>query len=313
MKVLFFQRAHGEDDDRVYYHQQRSLEQAGHTCFFACKVEEVTVVPDIVICDTPLAIWMIRRKLGRRVRVVYDITEWYPSKKNLCLTPFVLRPFKWLSMVLASYWAGWSSDSFVFGEYYKGLPFRILFPWKQYTYLPYYPDLQYIPYRPAKALGATVRLLYAGSQTREKGYYRVQELVALCREQMPDREFVLTNINGLSFRAFCEEIGRHDIFLDLRDADAENTRCLPIKLFYYLAAGRPVIYSDLRAIRRGVPEIVEDSLVAPNDLGRAAEIVCAYVADGERYTAICARNRQLAEGKYNWELVVSRWLLVVGC
>ena len=69
-----------------------------------------------------------------------------------------------------------------------------------------------------------------------------------------------------------------------------------------LEAGRPVIYSDLKAIRRGVHEIVDDSLVKPTDLECAAKMICALVEQPERYKMICERNRHLIENKYNWDL-----------
>ena len=91
--------------------------------------------------------------------------------------------------------------------------------------------------------------------------------------------------------------------MDLRDTDVENTRCLPIKLFYYLAAGRPVIYSDLKAIRKGVSEIISDSLVQSEDTETAAHLIEEMVIHPDRYKLICNRNRHLAENKYNWERI----------
>lgn len=301
MNILFFQTAHSRNDDRVRYHQWHSLEEAGHNCSFASAATDIYNIPNVVICDNPVALWRARKALPSRVTMVYDITEWYPSKKNLRSVSWWLRPFKWLVSSVANYWAGWSANAFLFGEYYKARPFRILFPWKRHMRLPYYPSLHYIRHTKPCTLTQQVRLFYAGPRTAEKGYNRIQELARLCETRLPDKEVYLTTVNNLSFEDFCKEITHHDIFLDLRDADAENTRCLPIKLFYYMAAGRPVIYSDLKAIRQGVPEIVKDSLVRPNDLQQAAAMICELVKQPTKYTAICNRNRQLAEKTYNWE------------
>lgn len=257
-------------------------------------------LPDIVICDTPVAIRSARKRWGRKVKVVYDITEWYPSKKNLRNAPWLLRPLKFGVLLLANVWAGIDADAFLFGEYHKALPFRICMGWKQSMLLPYYPDLSYIPYSLPVAPKQDVRLLYAGQQTAEKGYYRAKQLVEICQDLMPDKRVTLTTINGLSFNAFCEEISHHDICIDLRDADAENTRCLPIKLFYYLAAGKPVIYSNLKAIRHAVPQIAADSLVEPEQIEQAAEMIKRLVEENGRYETIAQRNHQLAEARYNW-------------
>jgi glycosyltransferase involved in cell wall biosynthesis len=301
MKVLFYQTAHPSTDDRIKYHQQVSLTNAGHQCLYAAAANEIKEQPDVVICDTPLALWQARKACGRKAFYVYDITEWYPSKKNMRNATWWLKPIKWCALVLASMYAGCVADVFIFGEYHKALPFRTLFRWKRYIYLPYYPLLSYIqPTRP-QALTKQVRLLYAGPKTKEKGYDRAQKVAQLCQEMMPKVHIELSAIEGLSFEDFCREITKHDIFIDLRDDDFENTRCLPIKLFYYMAAGRPVIFSDLKSIRHGVPEIIDNSLIKPNDIENAAKMICRYVSDKAAYLAVCERNRQLAESKYNWD------------
>ena len=95
-----------------------------------------------------------------------------------------------------------------------------------------------------------------------------------------------------------------DLFFDLRDRDAENQRCLSIKLFYYMAAGRPVIYSDLKAIVKGCPEIEQfGHLVNPFDTETIVDIVNGYIKDEDLYRKHCAVARQLAEHKYNWKAI----------
>ena len=302
MKVLFLQTAHLANDDRVHYHQRVSLEKAGHQCAFAHSAEEIKDVPQIIICDTPKAI-REARKAYKNAIIVYDITEWYPSKKNLRNISPWLKPLKWCILVIANIYAGLATNAFIFGEYYKARPFRVLFPWKRHLYLSYYPSLNYIHPTTPRDLSTEVRLFYAGQKTAEKGYERVQRVAKLCQEKMPDKHFVLTAVNGLSFEDFCQEITKHDIFLDLRDNDIENTHCLPIKLFYYMAAGRPVIYSDLKAIHRGAPEIVNDSLFEPNDIEFIAQKICDYIRQPNYYREISSRNMSLAKTKYNWEFL----------
>lgn len=301
MRILFLQTSHFELDDRIAFHQRISLEKAGYSCAFASSADGITTIPDIVICDTPVAIWRTRKVFGSKASIVYDITEWYPSKKNLRNTSILLRPIKWCVLVLANLWAGWASNAFIFGEYYKSKPFRLLFPQKKHLFLPYYPSLNYIDAHIPHVLTDEIRLFYAGPQTAEKGYERVQLVAQACQTLMPNKKVSLHTIKDVPFKTFCEEITQQDFFLDLRDSDIENTHCLPIKLFYYMAAGRPIIYSDLKAIRHGVPEIVNDSLVRPNDIERAAQMICELAMQPENYARICVRNRHLAEVKYNWE------------
>ena len=301
VRVLFFQTVHPADDDRVYYHQRVSLEQAGHSCAFACSLDDVHDRPNVVICDTPVAVWRIRKRFGRKVRVLFDITEFYPSKKNLRTIHPIFRPLKYCVLKLANLWAGCSADGFLFGEYDKAVLFRRWFSRKPYMMLPYYPSLRYIHPTAPRMLDKEVRLFYAGPQTAEKGYKRVQQIAQECQAQMPDKKVVLTTLYNVSFESFCQVITEQDIFLDLRDADRENTRCLPIKLFYYLAAGRPVIYSDLKAIRRAVPEITDDSLFVPSEIQTIVRRIQELVQQPKVYQSICERNRQLASTRFNWE------------
>lgn len=340
-KVIFFQAAHRADDDRVCYHQQKSLMAAGFAVDFIpaadyARLEAFAEMDEhlIVVCDTPVAIWKARRL--KRAVIVYDVTEWYPSKKNLRSVTWYRRPIKAIVLAAANLWAGAASDAFLFGEYHKTFPLRYLFPWKRQMMLSYYPSKQYIfplyPYATSD-LSRQIRLFYAGPRTKEKGYFRVLELARTMAERNPQLQVRLTVVTDLSediademkletqvkkvlgeemknlsvilkdrlpFEDFCREICRHDIMLDLRSDDVENTRCLPIKLFYYLAAARPVIYSSLRAIRRAVPELTE-SLFSPDDIGGMADAIEKLIRYPQYFNYLCERNRHLYVDYFNWE------------
>ena len=117
-------------------------------------------------------------------------------------------------------------------------------------------------------------------------------------EEMKNLSVILKD--RLPFEDFCREICRHDIMLDLRSDDVENTRCLPIKLFYYLAAARPVIYSSLRAIRKAVPELTE-SLFSPDDISGMADAIERLIRYPQYFNYLCERNRHLYVDYFNWE------------
>jgi glycosyltransferase involved in cell wall biosynthesis len=262
---------------------------------------------------------------NKRPHILYDITEWYPSKKNLRGLPLYHKVFKFFLLAGASILTGFIVSGFIFGEYYKALPFRRLFFWKKYIYLPYYAHTENIACYPARDIRRECVLLYAGHLTREKGFYTVLDTATECARLMPDTHIILRLISNdtlpasctaileafttnftiehiplLPFHDFCAETGKADICLDLRSIDWENNRCLPVKLFYYLAAGRPVIYSNLKAIRKDVPEIESISALA-NSAHDAVRAIMDYVTDSEKYKTHCLRTRELAEKKYNWD------------
>ena len=339
MNVLFLQTAHTTTDDRVFYHQYRTLVSNSHPCHILSlagkgpgrksiikALEQLSFPADVVICDSPVAVVSAKQFFRKRASIVYDITEWYPSKKNFSGVHLFIRPFKALLLANANLLAAIKTDAFIFGEYYKARPFRCLFPRKPFLMLPYYPDLQYVKPQPATDLSALCRLFYAGPLTEDKGYCNVLNTAILAATNKPDTRFVLTLVSDspyttplslpdnltieykpyLPFPEFCQEITQHHIFLDLRKADFENTHCLPIKLFYYLAAARPVIFSNLKAIRREA--LLSDNpaqLVSPEDTDEAAQIINGYINRPALYKAVCQRNLDIAVSKCNWTLIAS--------
>ncbi len=262
----------------------------------------------------------LRRQVQCKVHILYDITEWYPSKKNLRGLNILKRFSKFLFLTAISLYSSLFVSAFIFGEHYKAKPFRFLFFWKKYIYLPYYACVPDITCYPVKDLRKECTLFYAGSLTAEKGFYNVLNVASECARQMPDTKFILQIISPnplprnitahnysllitpqLPFEEFITEIGKADIFLDLRKIDFENNRCLPIKLFYYIAAARPVIYSNLKAIRKEVPDIADfGTLINPINTITATTIVKNYINNYELYKTHCDNARKTAEQKYNW-------------
>lgn len=321
--IVMLQSAHHHHDDRVYYHQARTLTEAGHQVEIHDYLSYTTFRPqgeDIYIVDTPLAMWQIRKT---KAKIVYDITEWYPSKKNIQYLRFG-KVCKSITLLVANLWAGCRADAFIFGESDKAAPFRFLFPKKPAIDLPYYPKLSYIASSPHRDIRKKCKLLYAGPLTHEKGFYRVMETATMLAEQFADTEWQLTIISAdsytigslptnleieimqlLPFTDFCSQLQHYDIFLDLRDIDIENTRCLPIKLFYYMAAGRPSIYSHLRAIEKSVASYRQcGELVSSSK--EAAQAIAQYITHPDLYHSHCQQAHQLASTQYHWGMIQHR-------
>lgn len=357
MRIVFVLVAHRPDDERVWYQEAESLKNAGGEVFVISTraahselantytfndrnkgkkeiIQKITsfliqIKPEVIICDNPIAILAAKKykqKIKEKTRIIYDITEWYPSKKNLSGLSFIKKLIKIPLLIFLSYYTAWIVDGFIFGECDKAKPFRILFPWKKCIYLPYYADPELIPVYPTNKILQECTFLYAGNLTIEKGFDKVIQVVKLCAETFPKTKFILhiissavpsldlnytnlfiKNTSILPFFSFCKEIGKADLFFDLRKIDMENTRCLPIKLFYYMAAGRPVIYSDLKAISKEVPEINQiGTLVDPLNIEAIVSQIRRYLEDENYYEEQCLMARKLAEQKYNWKSIENR-------
>jgi len=362
-RIVLLNTWHKSFDDRVFYHQALSLKNHGfetkiisskglchdtmetisidsfndNNLSFTEKVSEIMIrlngfLPKIIICDSPLAIMAANNyKKGHKVRIIYDITEWYPSKIHLQYTKAIQKPFKFLALVLFNLLAGIRSDGFIFGEYYKSIIFRKLFFWKPSVKLPYYPDSNYIQYYPLKRIMSTFNLLYTGKINKDKGIDAVIASIKLAGMMRKNIEFKLqiigdfpaegdqTHFNqlvsalpdnvqvnivkSLPFLEFCKTIGNTHVFFDLRKIDYENTHCLPIKLFYYLACGRPVIYSRLTALQKEIKEFNFGYLCQPNETQSIAKHVVDYIDNPELYLEHASNALKISKSTYNWKAI----------
>lgn len=311
MKILFVQTAHSYQDDRVWFHQRRSLIEAGDnvnicsTLGCRCLLHKWITIrralrtysPDIILADTPIAILLCYRKR----KIVWDITEFYPSKKDMHGSIFKRTIQKIIKTRLAQL-ASLRCQAFIYGEeskfaLYKNLP-------QPRLYLPYYPSVDFVPYVPAEAPTDYCRILYAGPKTIDKGWNNVQAAFARCKEKMPNINWQLDTMSQVPFETFCEHLKDYDLFLDLRQIDDENTQCMPIKLFYYLAAGRPSVYSQLEAIEQTIPNVQSCiTLVQPNDYEQVAAAIMQYVQHQDLYSMQARQCRQLYLSRFTWEFL----------
>lgn len=348
MKVAFSLMIHNSDDDRVAYQEAAALQRAGDevSVFSAYEQKEksreeksewllqqlLDYQPEVIVCDTPIAVkiaYKVKKKIGPHVRVLYDITEWYPSKKNLRNVSGVKKILRTFLLSFTSVMAGLLADAFIFGEYYKSLPFKILFFWKPSALVSYYASKEAVKQiEPKDTLQTECVLYYSGNLTKEKGYDRVVSVaqkVAALRQNVPFKLRIVSaskpetialpdnlkidSSGWMSFPQFCETVGEGDIYMDLRDNDMENSHCLPIKLFYYMMAGRPMIYSNLKAIQKGVPEFDEIGCMSePDDEEKITAFILKCVDNPNFYRQLCQNSLNLSSQRYNWENIENQFV-----
>lgn len=356
--IAFITSSHSPLDERIYYQMARSLCYLYRVVIIAStgnvkhEDKDITIVssqvsdppkklqfffdqlctlqPDIVVSSEPLpviAAWRYKNK-QKRTTILYDITEWFPSKKHLenRSIPFkILIFFKLLSLnILSSVLA----TGFIFGEYYKSLPYRIIFPFKKYVFISYYPDLNHIDYKPTKSPSASICLGYTGKISKEKGIESFVNAAIALHDKRPDikvRCKIIGKFGNETEKHFFYKLKEkaHDIdfelqdwqpyqnfskalqdvhvLVDLRKIDFENHYCLPIKLFYYAACGKPVIYSDLKAISKELDITTFGYLVNPKNSGFISDIMINYLNNPSLFNAHCSQARKLAETSYNWD------------
>ncbi|MFA5326242.1 MAG: glycosyltransferase [Prolixibacteraceae bacterium] len=225
-------------------------------------------------------------------------------------------------------------DGFIFGEYYKSLPFRILFPYKKWEIVSYFPDLSYINYRKSNLNPGQICLGYTGKISVEKGIKNFFDVANTLKSKNPDIDVKLKIIGWClsaddksTFERLCREsinvsvelLGRQDfenfsdklldidILFDLRKLDFENNHCLAIKVFYYAACGKPVIYSNIKAIKREIDVTKFGYFVNPVDSEIISCHIVNYIQNPDLYRMHCGAARKLAEINYNWGIIESRF------
>lgn len=369
-KILFLASAHKSKDDRIFYHQAKALVKEGfNVCIFSfledanatvndifiCsekiinlkKSQQITFVesvlksqsPDVVICDSPLTVLATAKyRFKHKCKIIYDVTEWYPSKKNLSNirnNNFILKFFKFISLTFANQIAGICCNMLMFGEHYKSFAFFALF-WKRKKTISYYPDLLYIEAKPPRNIKKEVSLFFSGKLNIDKGVDSVIEVAKLVAQQNSETtvrlniigfyankddklltENLLQNLPSnllvdlkplLDFRDFCSTITENDIFLDLRVVDFENTHCLPIKIFYYMACARPVVYSDLKAIQKEITEENIGIFINPKNTSEIANKISQYIENQSLYETHCHNCLELSKNKYNWGKIEKKFV-----
>jgi glycosyltransferase involved in cell wall biosynthesis len=362
-KVILLNTAHYSLDDRVFYHQARCLKNNAYQVQiistkenFSETFDEITInsyddsnfthteklnkivvqlnlfCPDIIICDSPLAVIASSKyKQKHKVTIIYDITEWYPSKKNFSKEVGISKLIRFLTLSGVFLLAVLKSDGFIFGEFYKSILCKRLFFWKPALKLSYYTDRSYIQHYPLEKKNGEFKLFYSGPINKDKGIDSVIKVVQRCATIHPEIQFKLKIVgyfptpedtvyfnactknieknihieiqDALPFPEFCKTIGNTDLFLDLRIVDLENTHCLPIKLFYYLACGRPVIYSNLKSIRREIKPFNFGHLCDPTDIKTIATHISDYILNPNIYLQHAKNALNSSKAKYNWALI----------
>jgi len=372
LHIVLLNTAHNSFDDRVFYHQAKTLSEADYQVTIVSTVETMqtihdginicarnfnifsrkekqqkitallhTLSPDVVICDTPAAVWAAHRyRKKHKIKIIYDVTEWYPSRIHLKNDKGLQKWIRCIMLMLFNLYAGALPTGFIFGEYYKSKVFRFLYFWKPFQHLPYFPDLNYIKPAPIQNIQQTIRLFYGGSLSPKRGIPQVIQSTVKAAQRKPETIFQLHLICNLStekdaryfdaltnslppnveiihqqllsFSDFCQYVTQMDLFFDLRSISWEHNHSLPIKLFYYLACERPIIYAKLKSITTFFSNISFGYVVNPSDTDAIADKIVHYINHPEIYKEHCQNALRLSKEKYNWGKIKNDFIQFIG-
>ena len=361
--VAFLTSSHSPFDDRIFYHQAQALAKlykvviisgteaisrtVGHVSIVSVNLQNsdkkkkieffkqtlTQFNPELIICSEPLPILAAlnyKKTIQQKVKIIYDVTEWYPSKKNLEGLPLYKQIFSFLKLLIVNLYASSRCDGFIFGEHYKSLPYRFLFGFKKWEMVSYFPDLKYINYQESKLNPDKICLGYTGKISVEKGIRNFFDMATALKRKRPEvavklkiigwclneteknifeklcREAENIEIEILgkqNFETFSDQLHDVDILCDLRKLDFENNHCLAIKVFYYAACGKPVIYSRIKAIKRDIDVNKFGYFVDPTDFEMISDYIIKYIEHPDLYREHSQIARELAVTKYNWGII----------
>ncbi|MFC4165170.1 glycosyltransferase [Epilithonimonas zeae] len=287
--------------------------------------------PDVIICSEPLAIIAAGKfQKIKKTSIIYDITEWYPSFRMLQPYSWLLKPFHLIKFFLIQMYAGFLSTHFIFGEDSKKFPLMYLFPFKKNLTQAYYPDDIYIEKNIKQIAKNKITLCCTGRISKEDGIDNFFKAIDLVRKRKPDLEISILIVGApkrdsdakhfnqllekyawenisivkpTSFETFTSSYSEADICFDLREKNFEYNNSLPIKLFYYAASGKPVIYTNLKAIRNHIDVSKFGYLVEPENSELIADLIINYTEKPSLYDKHAKNARASYEKKYNWNLI----------
>lgn len=287
--------------------------------------------PDLIICSEPIAVIATKDFTKRKnIHIVYDITEWYPSMRMVERFPFPMNLVHAVKFFLVQLYAGFLSSHYIFGEETKKFPLAYFFPFKKKLISPYYPDDVYIHQNIKKLDPNKITLCYTGQFSEEKGIGNFFEVIDSLSEKKTELEISILLVGGArkekdekyfqkllskyqfpnltitkstSFESFTSSYAEADICFDLRSLNFENHHCLPIKIFYYIASGKPVIYTDLKATRIHMDVSKFGHLVDPKDAIAISDHIIKYIENPEIYSTHAHQARAEYEKSYNWNTI----------
>ncbi len=202
-------------------------------------------------------------------------------------------------------WSEWTKDSLIF-DY--GIPAE------KVTVIPPGVDLEQWHFRPGKTMHRTppnpLRLLFVGGDFARKGGYTLlfafRNGLQDCTLDIVTKDISLKQeLNGIdNIRVHCnltpnsqplkQLYTQADIFVFPTEAD-----CLPTAISEAMAAGLPVITTDVGALREQVEHQVNGLIVPPSDVAALKNAIETLKNDPAKITAMAAASRRIAEKRFD--------------
>ena len=370
MNIAIITSGHPPFDERIFYKLGQSIKKAGYYVSIICstqlieeEVDEIfvkgfdgerlnksdkvaefvtelkNISPQLVICCEPLTIlasYKYKRSHNKKLKIISDVTEYYPFQNTLNRYRGLFRVYQYLRYFVFNIYASNLVDFIFVGEEAKAQLYKKIAPNKKKMIVGYYPPKSYFHPSSPSYDGKTFTLGFTGDLSKERGFERFINLVISLANKFPEKNFkakiigrktsssdlLIHNLKKLSnisviekdwvdYKLFSNELSDVDVCIDLRDKNIIFNRSLPIKIFDYMACGKAVIFSNLDSFKF-FPEVNKFGLlIEPDDINGAIEKVSLYLNDKDKLIADSQIAGKLFEEKYNWELISKKMLNVI--
>lgn len=360
--ICLITSGHSPLDERIFYKFGLTLLNAGYTVSVIASTKQLTdtidgikvngfdgsafpkseklikfnellkeTLPDLTICSEPLTIVAALRykKQNPKLKIIYDITEWYPHQNMLNQFSGLKRTFFYFIYSVFNIYVSNRVDHLIIGEKLKAKPYKIFAPFKKQTIIGYYPSKKHFQYSPPPYKGKIFTFCYTGIISKERGFARFIELVKMIVTELPHKSFAikiigpfeneeyrdlmnsLLNFENISldyiewvdYKLFTDELRNVDLCIDLRDKNKVYNKSLPIKIFDYMACGKPVIYTKLDSLKDFTELNKCGTFVENENLETAVIKIKEYLKSPAILNSESLYARKLSEEKYNWEIL----------
>lgn len=293
--------------------------------------------PEIIISAEPLPILaahQFKKKIKHSCKIISDITEWYPEN-----VAFKYRGVKkWVSyfvMYLFNIYATNLADALIIGEESKKKRYDFIAPFKMKEIVSYYPRLEYFPFSIFNSSNEELNLGFTGILNKSRGFHKILCSTEKLKKKHPHLKLKLTLVGlfltdkdkelfstwrlanpditidfsaWLPYEQLKTKLSSVNLFLDLRELNFIFNNSLPIKIFEYMALGKPVIYSKATSIKKFFRDFPFGKLVNPANTNEIVSAIEFFLFHPEEIQRQGLLGRKLVEEKYQWSFCETKLL-----
>jgi glycosyltransferase involved in cell wall biosynthesis len=369
-RIAIVTSGHSPYDDRIFWRFGISLQQNGFEVTVISSVEELNTVergiqiksfagkslekndkilmfldflikvnPDLIICCEPLTIIAavkFRKSTLKRVRILSDITEYYPHQNLLKQYKGLKRFFVYLFYFLFNAYTANLVNTLIIGEKKKAKLYNWVAPLIPKHIIGYYTPKRYFSYNPIK-MSSEITIGYIGEVSTQRGIFSFLEVIKKTASLYKEKNFIIkiignmptgisygdlynliSDINNISikynswveYNKLSDALSEVHIVIDLREKNIIYNKSLPIKIFDCLAVGRPIIISNLDSLKDFDDLKKFGFVVDPKNNEEIVLALSKYLEDKTLYQRHAKQANQLFLSKYNWEALEDNFLSI---